>query len=174
MTLEAVEAVCEALGDEMEWVFDAVASLIGKSLLQQTEHEGEQPRLVMLETIREFGLEALAVSGEMEATRQAHAGYYLTLAENAESEYDGPHQTNWFDRLEREHDNLRAALSYFLEREEARGSIEMALRLSGGLWKFWLSRSHKSEGWTELSRALARSEGIAASTRAKALILLET
>jgi predicted ATPase/DNA-binding CsgD family transcriptional regulator len=168
-TLAAVEAVCEAHGDETDWVFDAVASLIGKSLLQQTEHEGEQPRLVLLETIREFGLEALAVSGEMEATRQAHARYYLTLAENAESEYDGPQQTNWFDRLEREHDNLRAALNYFLEREEARGSIEMALRLSGALWWFWLNRGYRHEGWTFLERVLAASESVAKPARAKAL-----
>ena len=59
-------------------VFEGVASLIDKSLLQQTEQEGEEPRLVMLETIREYGLEALAASGKVEATRQAHAAYYLS------------------------------------------------------------------------------------------------
>ena len=71
---------------------DRVASLIDKSMLQQTEQEGEQPRLVMLETIREYGLEALETSGEMEVTRQAHAEYYLRLAEEAEPELRGAQQ----------------------------------------------------------------------------------
>src|SRR5207302_3995680 len=70
--LSAIEAICITLGDEAEPVLDAVASLIDKSLLQQTEQEGEEPRLVMLETVREYGLERLAASGEREATWQAH------------------------------------------------------------------------------------------------------
>ena len=74
---------------------------------------------MMLETIREFGLEALAESGEMEAIRHAHAAYYLQLAETAAPELKGPQQAVWFRRLERELDNLRAALSGLLERWEA-------------------------------------------------------
>src|SRR5205085_670682 len=65
-TLEALEAVCAAFGDEAGTVLDGVASLIDKSLLQQTEQEGEEPRLVMLETIREYGLECLNASTEMD------------------------------------------------------------------------------------------------------------
>ena len=90
-TLDAIEAVSIALETSSPTIslLDSVASLIDKSMLQQTEQEGEQPRLVMLETIREYGLEALEASGEMETTRQAHAHYYLALAEEAEPELGG-------------------------------------------------------------------------------------
>jgi predicted ATPase/serine/threonine protein kinase/DNA-binding CsgD family transcriptional regulator len=173
-TLEAAETLCGALGDGNGAipVLDGVGSLIDKSLLQHTEQEaveGQEARLVMLETIREYGLEALAASGEMEATRQAHAVYYFTLAEKAELEFWGPQQAERLDRLEREHDNLRTALNCLLERGEATESIEMALRLGGALWHFWRVRNHIREGWTFLERALARSEGVVGSVRAKAL-----
>src|SRR5438067_9139270 len=119
-TLQAAEALCAALCDEdgAVPVLDGVASLIDKSLLQQVEQEGKEPRLVMLETIREYGLERLAASGEMEATRQAHATYCLQLSEQAELELGGPQQTAWLEQLEREHDNLRAALQWTVEQRE--------------------------------------------------------
>jgi predicted ATPase len=93
-TLEAIEAVYTALETSTSTMstLDSVAALIDKSILQQTEQEGEQPRLVMLETIREYGLEALQTSGEMEVTRQAHAMYNLAMAERAEPELMGPQQ----------------------------------------------------------------------------------
>src|SRR5437588_809855 len=93
-TLQAIEAVCVALdkSNEAGRVLDGVASLIDKSLLQQTEQEGEEPRLVMLETIREYGLEALETSGEMEAARLAHAAYYLRLSQQAEPKLEGAQQ----------------------------------------------------------------------------------
>ncbi len=84
-TLEAVEAVYTTLGDMAAPVLDGVASLIDKSLLQKVEQEGEELHLLMLETIREYALECLAASGEMEVTQQAHAVYYLALAEEAEA-----------------------------------------------------------------------------------------
>src|SRR5256886_161952 len=177
-TLQAIEAVCAMpnVGDEAAQALDGVASLVDKSLLQQTEQEGEEPRLLMLETIREYGLEALADSGEMERTQRAHATYYLRLAEEAELELGGPEQAVWLERLEREHDNLRTALRWSLEQaehEEAEQSAgdgrERALRLGGALWKFWWTRGHWSEGRNFLERALAASEEVAASVRAKAL-----
>src|SRR5713226_6492511 len=94
-TLEAIESVCHGAGHEKIDVLDTVASLIDKSLLHQAEQgtgEGDEPRLVLLETIREFGLEALSGKGEIEVTRYAHAQYYLALAEEAEQELDGPKQ----------------------------------------------------------------------------------
>jgi predicted ATPase/serine/threonine protein kinase/DNA-binding CsgD family transcriptional regulator len=171
-TLEAIEAVCTTLGDcnGAGFVLDSVASLIDKSLLQQTEQEGEELRLALLETIREYGLEALEASGEMEVTRQAHAAHYLRLVELAEQAFDGPQQAAWLERLEREHDNLRAALRWSLERGEAGQSMELAMRLGSALWLFWLVRGHSTEGRTFLERALAGSQqGVAASVRAKAL-----
>jgi tetratricopeptide (TPR) repeat protein len=174
-TLEAVEAVCADASDGSEagQVLESVASLIDKSLLQQTEREGEEPRLLMLETIREYGLEVLAASGEMEITRQAHALYYLTLAEEAEPELAGPRQAIWLERLEREHENLRAVMQWSLEQAEGeRGDArtgEIVLRLGGALRQFWYMRSYFSEGRDFLEQALARSDGVAASVRAKAL-----
>src|SRR5207302_11310673 len=105
-TLQAVETLCTSLedGSGAEWILDGVASLLDKSLLQQTEQEGEEPRLLLLETIREYGIETLVMSGEVESTQQAHAGYYLALAEQAELELGGSRQGAWLAQLEREHD----------------------------------------------------------------------
>ena len=171
-TLSAVEAICEALGDERGKAFEGVASLIDKSVVQQREQEDEEPRLVMLETIREYGLEALATRGEMEATRQAHAAYYLALAEAAEPELIGPQQAVWLERLEEEHDNLRAGLRWSLEQaegEERDQRKETALRLGTALRRFWMIRGHISEGRSFLELALTARQGIAASVRARAL-----
>src|SRR5215471_5111143 len=123
-TLEAAEAVCNAVNDPPVDLLQGVASLLDKSLLQQSGQEGEEPRLVMLETIREYGLERLAASGELEVTRQAHAEYYQKLAEEAEHKLRSTQQVTWLERLELEHDNLRAALNWLQERQK----IEMALR----------------------------------------------
>jgi predicted ATPase/class 3 adenylate cyclase len=168
-TLEAIESLCTALADGAGQVFDGMASLLDKSLLQQTEQEGEAPRFVMLETIREYGLESLTASGEMEATRAAHAQYYLALVEDAEPELAGSKQAVWLERLEQELDNLRAALGWLLERGEGGPRFEMALRLAGALRRFWEYRGHVREGWTFLERALARSKGVAAPVQVKAL-----
>jgi predicted ATPase/DNA-binding CsgD family transcriptional regulator len=167
-TLQSVEAVCGALGDEAGSVLDGVASLIDKNLLQQMEQE-EEPRFFMLETIREYGLERLAASKEIEATMHAHAAYYLQLAEEAAQNWFGPEQKAWFDRLEREQDNLRTALHWLPERGAERERVEMALRLGIALWYFWLERFHRSEGRTFLERALATSQGVSVAVRAKAL-----
>src|SRR5581483_7454973 len=130
-TLEAVEAVSAAFDEGAEQALEGVASLIDKSLLQQTELEGDEPRFVMLETIREFALERLASGGEMEQTRRAHADYYLRLIEDAETCLYGAEQGQWFDRLEREHDNLRAVLNWSMEREGIGQRREMALHVAG-------------------------------------------
>ncbi len=175
-TLEAVEGLYTALGERPAYVLDGVASLIDKSLLRQTEQEGKEPRLPMLHTIREYGLEALAASGEMESTRRAHAHYYLRLSEDAEVEIGGPQQAAWLERLEREHDNLRAAFQWSLEQAgedkamQGERGIEMGLRLGGALRYFWRIHGHISEGRNFLERALAAREGSEASVQAKALI----
>ena len=168
-TLEAIEAVCTPVESAQGHVLDAVASLLDKSLLQQMDQAEGELRLVMLETIREYGLEALAASGEAEATRQAHAVYYLALAEEA-AERSGPQQAVWLERLEQEHDNLRAVVGWSLEpAEDAAQRREVLLRLGGALVEFWHVRGHYSEGRNVLERALAGSEGVAAPMRAQAL-----
>jgi len=169
--LQAVEAVCATPGngDEAGQVLDGVASLVDKSLLQQTEQDGEEPHLVMLETIREYGLERLTVNGEMEAARQAHAAYYLALAEEAEPQLLSQQQVVWLERLDREHENLRAVLHWLLEQGEVGQNIEIALRLGAALEQFWVIRGYHSEGRTFLERALAAREGVAMPVQAKAL-----
>ena len=172
-TLEAIEAVCTALdGDDRAiQVLDGVTSLLDKSLLQRVEQTGDGPRLRLLETIREYGLERLASCGEEEDTQDAHAMYYVALAERAEPDLAGPQQVVWLERLEREHDNLRAALRWLIGQEGSRDHREMALRLAGALERFWLVRGHLGEGWGFLKQALSASEGIATPVRAKALNL---
>src|SRR3989440_3463840 len=168
--ISAIEAICSTLGAQVEPVLDTVASLIDKSLLQQTEQEGEEPRLLMLETIREYGLEVLTTSGEMEITRQAHALYYLRLSEEAEPELAGPQQAIWLERLEREHDSLRAALQWGLAPGEDGHRREMTLRLGGALRRFWIVHGHLSEGRNFLERALVESKGVPASVQVKAFV----
>src|SRR5712691_3861901 len=123
----------------------------------------------MLETIREYGRECLISSGEVEVTQRAHAAYYLALAEKAEPELGGPQQVMWLERLEREHDNLRAALRWLVEQGEAGHSMERALRMGGALRWLWIVHCHWSEGRTFLERALAGSDAVTASVRAKVL-----
>jgi len=168
-TLLAAEAVCTFPDGGEGDVLDGVASLIDKSLLKLMEQAGEgseETRLLMLETIREYGLEVLAARGEEEIARRAHADYFMQLAEEAEPALKGPQLVTWLERLEREHDNLRAALHWALEG----GRAEMALRLGTPLERFWVVRGHRDEGRAFLERALAGSTGVAADVRAKALI----
>jgi tetratricopeptide (TPR) repeat protein len=123
-----------------------------------------QPRLGMLETIREYGLERLAESGEAAVTRHAHAAYYLRLAETAECKLRGPEQTRWLADLEAEHDNLRAALRWSTTQEP---DPDMGVHLAGALWPFWEIRGYVSEGRRWLEHALSQSSA-APAARAKA------
>ncbi len=172
-TLEAIEALCTSLGGAVESVLDTVASLADKSLLQRMEQQaGQEPRFSMLETIREYALERLAASGETEAARRAHAAYFLRLAEEAEQGMVGPQQAFLLERLEQEHDNLREALEWALEKvtdEKAAERREIGLRLSAALKEFWMMHGHYREARTFLERALAVSEGTSTSVRARVL-----
>ncbi len=165
-TLEAMEAMYAALGGESAQVLDGVSSLLDKHLLLQTGQDSlveDGRRLLMLETIREYGLEVLSESQEMEAARQAHTAYYLHLAEEAEAHLFGAEQVRWFDRLEREYDNLRAALSWAVEQagsEEAGQKGEIALRLAGALVRYWAARGSLSEGLAWLERVLAATSRV--------------
>ena len=114
--------------------------------------------------MREYALERLEASGEAAAMRQAHAAFYLALAERAEPELTGPEQTHWLDRLEIEHDNLRAALAWAIAARPGHGLV----RLAGALWRFWWMRGHYREGRAWLEAALEQDAGSEAE-RAKAL-----
>jgi predicted ATPase/class 3 adenylate cyclase/DNA-binding CsgD family transcriptional regulator len=160
-TLEAVEAICEALGDKTGEVFDGVASLIDKSLVQQRAQR-EEPRLVMLETIREYGLECLQRTGELAVAKRAYAAYYLRLVEKAEPKLRETEQLAW---LEREHDNLQTTLHWFLEQNE----MELVLRLSEALLLFWELRGHISEGRRWLEIGLEDRSSVSVPVQARAL-----
>jgi predicted ATPase len=166
-TLEAIEAVCDAEGDlPVNYSLEGVSSLLAKSLLRQVEDPACDPRFVMLETIHEYASEKLEESGETEEIKHAHAEYYLALAEEAEPELRGPDQLEWFESLEAEHDNLRAALSWSLDIRDT----ELGLRLAGALGEYWYAQGHYREGKGWLEGALANDGGSAlAAARAKAL-----
>jgi predicted ATPase/DNA-binding CsgD family transcriptional regulator len=166
-TLQAAEAVCQAGGENALSVLEGVASLLDKSLIQQTEQEGEEPRLVMLETLREFGLERLQRHGELEAAQQAHARYFLELAEQAEDHLLSSEQLLWFHRFEQELDNLWTILQTAMT--QGKEEIDLALRLASALRLFWVGRGHLREGRDVMERLLADAEAIAAPIRLKAL-----
>jgi Tfp pilus assembly protein PilF len=163
-TLEAIEAVCDPEGSLPVDTFEGVSSLVDKSLLRQ-EGPGGEPRFVMLETVHEFAREKLEKSAEAEEIKRTHAKYFLTLAEEAPPKLRGPNQLEWLDRLEAEHDNMRAALSWALERHE----VELALRLGGALSFYWLGRGYHSEGRRWLQGALTIDGRVSPEVRAMAL-----
>jgi len=152
-TLEAAEQIADA-------DLDTLQSLIDKSLFRHTEE-----RFWMLETIREYAAERLQESGEADDLRRRHAEHFLALAEDAEPHLRGAGLKEWLERLEREHDNLRAALDHV----QASGETERGLRLTAALSEFWTVRGHVVEGRRRLESALAADERPTLA-RAKALI----
>jgi predicted ATPase/class 3 adenylate cyclase/Tfp pilus assembly protein PilF len=158
-TLEAAEAVCNAAGDLPIDVLDGLGTLVDESLLRQITAGDGQPRFVMLETLREYARERLIASGEVETLQLRHVDYYLALAETAAPELTGPRQVDWLDRLESEHDNLRTALQWALDHDEA----EISTRLGGALWRFWYTHGYLSEGRRWLEAILATVDSARAS-----------
>jgi predicted ATPase len=124
-------------------------SLVDKSLVRQEETR-EGMRFSMLETVREYAWWRLVGRGEDRAMRLRYADYYLGLAEEARSAMKGPDQLAWLQRLEVEHNNLRAVLRYAIDLRDAR----TALALAGTLWRFWLTHGHLTEGRKWLAEAL--------------------
>jgi len=162
-TLEAAEAVCHvAVGDPD--VFSDLSGLAEKSLVRLVE-DTEDPRFRMLETIREYARERLEDSGELDVLEPRFADYFLRLAEEVEPELYGPDQMRWFNRIEEDYDNIRAALAWLYDR----GELVDGLRLASALGWFWFRRARYAEGqhWLELFRAAA-SEGEPPGLRAKA------
>jgi DNA-binding CsgD family transcriptional regulator len=159
-TLEAAEAVC---GDD---VLDLLGHLVDKSLVLVDAGSVGDMRYRLLETVRQYAHEKLVESGEAASARDRHLEWFLALAEQAHPELVGPEQVAWLDRLEAEHDNLRAALAWS---QTEGGSPEVALRLSGALYRFWGRRGHTSEGRTYLGRALDQDTLAPGRARANAL-----
>ena len=148
-TLEAVEAVCDTRQDLGLDVLEGMASMVDKSLAQQSEQATGEPRYMMLETIREYGLEQLAASGEDAAIRRAHAAYYLVLAEEGSGGIEVS-RADWLERVDTEHDNLRSALDWLTNS----GNAEWGMRLATALFPFWETREHFAEGRDRVARLL--------------------
>jgi predicted ATPase/DNA-binding XRE family transcriptional regulator len=171
-SLEAAEAICgpEAGGNFL----DTLTSLVDNSLLvpRAEDQEYDEPRFVMLETIREYAAERLGESGEQEEARRAHALYYLALAEATQPEKPVYARREWWwTRLEEEHDNLRAALRWSIRSRQE----DTAARFGVALWRFWSAR-HLSEGcrWLEAILAVGGTAGAEpeAQARRRAFLLL--
>jgi tetratricopeptide (TPR) repeat protein len=152
-SLPAIEAVCNGINDLPSDVLDTIEALQRSSLLRLEETGEEEPRFVMLETVREYALEQLADSGEEDELRRRHATYFLVWVEAGAGQFFSPAQGVWLDQLEQEHDNLRAALRWCIERRNP----EMGLRFTAGLWTLWYVRGY-AEGRTYLEALLALPE----------------
>ena len=148
--LEAAEALCDPAGGLDIDVLDGLSSLVEKSLLRQKADSDGEPRFWMLETIREYALESLAATSAAEEVRRRHALYFLSLAERADIESRTGDQSGGLARLDLEHANLRAAITWARETGEG----ELMLRLAMALWGFWATRGHVAEGRSALEEAL--------------------
>jgi predicted ATPase len=164
-TLEASEAVVAGEGVAESEVLELLSGLVEKSLVLAKGSGEGGVRYRLLEPVRQYALEQLKESGETETAKRAHVQYFLALSEKAEPELLGPQEARWYDRLEEEHDNIRAALSYSLEGADP----ELGLRLAGAIWWFWHRRGHLREGLRWLEEGLAKEGGASAIARAKAL-----
>jgi predicted ATPase/class 3 adenylate cyclase len=163
-TLEAADDICAGHGVAPEGILDLLAQLVQQSLVITDDHDGAV-RYRFLETIRAYGLDRLAEHGEADGTRRRHADFFLRLAETAEPELWGLEQGPWAERLEREHENIKAALRWALDHKEA----AVALRLSGAMARFWAVRGYLLDGQRWLSAALELERDGRDAARAKAL-----
>jgi non-specific serine/threonine protein kinase len=163
-TIAAAKAVCGETGLGDDWsatsavIVDRLQSLLDKNLIHAVgapANAGAEARFRMLETIREFGLEQLAASGELAASQERNARFCLALAEAGDSSWVRSAQRTWLDRLEAEHDNLRAALDWSLAAPEG---AQIGARLATALGLFWHVRGHLSSGRAWLDRVLARKD----------------
>ena len=172
--IQAASCVCSAASPLPFSLLEGMLALVDKSLLWPLEGEEDPPRFRMLQLLREFGLECLEQAGETEVTREAHAAYYLWLAQQSLPVRDAVKQKQWHDRLEQERDNLRAALSFLLEGTQREGQAgqmagEQALRLCVALTPFWERRGYFREAHTFFELALENRAGGGSVLRAEAL-----
>ncbi|MEJ2559070.1 MAG: tetratricopeptide repeat protein, partial [Anaerolineae bacterium] len=168
-TLEAADAVC-SLGGGLD-VLEGVASLVYNSLLRPEQGASDQSRFRMLETIREYALERLEESGELEAARRAHALYYArVIIDGGWSKLFSPEATTWLDWLESEHDNVRAALTWSQATPEG---LELGPPSIDNLTWYWYRRGYFAEGRTWCERVLA-SPAAAEDTPGRATALMDS
>jgi predicted ATPase/DNA-binding SARP family transcriptional activator/DNA-binding CsgD family transcriptional regulator len=172
-SLEAAEAVGAESGSgiEQEDVLNLLSRLVDKSLVvaEAARVEGEL-RYRMLEPVRQYGREKLEESDEVREVRRRHATWFFELAEEAAPHLKGRRQVEWLERLEKEHDNLRAAMRFLLEE----GEIEAAVRLVWALWMFWWYHRYQGEGRRYAEEALEKGNALPTGLRARALFVRAT
>jgi predicted ATPase/DNA-binding CsgD family transcriptional regulator len=166
-TLEASEAVGAGGTIEREDVLDLLSHLVDKSMVVSEAGAEGASRYRMLEPVRQYAREKLKESGEAGQVRRRHAGWFVALAEEAEPHLKGHQQVAWLERLEREHDNLRAAMRWLLEE----GEVETAVRLAWALWLFWYVHGHQVEGYRYAGEVMKEGGALPALVRAKALFV---
>ncbi len=147
-TLDAADAVCQP-GDIGLDTLEGLSVLLDQSLIRRDVGIHGEARMTMLETIREFALEQLAASGEWDELTRRHAEHFTALAEATEPELTK--SPDAVERIDHDHDNFRAALTWAIESDEAR----VGMRLGYALWRFWQLRSHLAEGRMWFDRLLA-------------------
>jgi predicted ATPase len=132
-------------------ILDGLQSLVDKSLVRQEAAHGAAPRYLMLETLREYALERLRAAGALDALRRRHAMHFLVLAHAGERGLHGPEEVAWIARLEQDHDNLRAALQWAMDHDEA----SLGLQLAYDLFWFWQTRGYQREGRAWVTQLLS-------------------
>ena len=162
-SLDAAAAVC-APGRDDAAVFDGLADLVDKSLVQ-ADRSGSTTRYRLLETLRQYGAERLAASGEEAAVRDRHLTWVRALAEEADAGLEGGDQASWLQRLDAEEDNVRAALDWAV----AHPTGDDGLRAAGALWRYWQARRRITEGGRRLRTLLDVTTDAPPPVRAKAL-----
>ena len=167
-TLEAATSVCASGADAGLDVLEALASLVDHSLVRESVDAEGEPRFTLLTTIREYAREQLAEAGEEEEFVHRHALEFARLAEEADDGLHSPDQVFWLERLETEHDNLRAALDSSLDARDS----ETALRLGAALGWFWYVHGHALEGCRRLTELLARTQDAPEPLRARPMYAL--
>jgi predicted ATPase/class 3 adenylate cyclase len=160
--LSSIEPVCGATTDDL--VGD-LAALVDLNLLRRSPRPSFDPRFAMLATVREYALQVLEQDGRLEPARESHLRHFLSLAEEAETGFEGGEQTAWLERMERELDNVRAALDFAYSSRR----IELGLRIAAALSRFWRAHGHVTEARRWLADGLAQADGVPADVRARAL-----
>ncbi|MEX1169187.1 MAG: tetratricopeptide repeat protein, partial [Chloroflexota bacterium] len=149
--LESVEAICGPSDEVGGDLLDGLMTLADQSLLKVEEGPDGEPRFRLLDTIREYAAERLEARGETEAVRDRHRAWYVALAERAAAELSGGEQRRWLDRLELEHDDIRAVL----DRAVAAPDPAVALALAFAMWRFWQKHGHLAEARRRLEHMAA-------------------
>jgi predicted ATPase/transcriptional regulator with XRE-family HTH domain len=152
-SLDAAAAIAGDDRDERSILF-RLAPLVDKNMLLLAEGADAEPRVSMLEMLREFAQERLAGSGELADAQRRHAEYVVAFAQGATGQLSGPAQAQWLTRFELEHGNVRAALQY-LTRE---GDSASGFRLAAAVWRFWWLHGHLTEGVGWIRRLLSLRE----------------